>query len=54
MITIRSYLGRPMELYILLDRCLYLMENGYPNVQITRFFDENISPRAIGIFASLE
>ena len=47
---IKSFIGRTIEVYILLDRCLYLIENGY-EVNIKRFFNENISPRAIGIYA---
>lgn len=49
---IRNVFGRLMELYILLDRALYLEEHGY-NVQLLEFFDEPISPRNLGIVASL-
>ena len=50
--TIRAVLGRPIEVYLLLDRWLYLQENGY-KVQLLKFFDEDISPRAMGVFATL-
>lgn len=49
---IRNALGRPMELYILLDRAIYLMEQGY-EVSLLEFFEEPISPRNIGIVATL-
>ncbi|MBA2404176.1 MAG: methyltransferase, partial [Bdellovibrionales bacterium] len=49
---IRNAFGRVMELYILLDRVLYLEEHGY-KVQLLEFFDEPVSPRNIGIVASL-
>ncbi len=47
---IRNALGRLLELYILLDRVIYLEEQGY-KVQLLEFFDEPISPRNIGIVA---
>ena len=50
--TIRSFLGRPLEIYLLLDRCLYLIENGY-DPEIIKFFNESISPRSIGIYAKI-
>lgn len=49
---IRNALGRPMELYILLDRAIYLSEQGY-EVSVLEFFEESLSPRNIGIVASL-
>ncbi len=49
---IRNAFGRLMELYILLDRALYLEEHGY-QVQLLEFFDEPISPRNLGIVANL-
>lgn len=49
---IRNALGRPMELYLLLDRAIYLEEQGY-KVSIEEFFDEELSPRNIGITAEL-
>jgi hypothetical protein len=49
---IRNAFGRLMELYILLDRVLYLEEHGY-QVQLLEFFDEPVSPRNLGIVANL-
>lgn len=50
---IRNWLGRLLELYILLDRVCYLEENGY-DAKILEFFDESTSPRNIGILARLK
>ncbi len=47
---IRNALGRVLELYLLLDRAIYLEENGY-DVSVAEFFDEHVSPRNIGITA---
>ncbi len=49
---IRNALGRVMELYLLLDRAIYLEEQGY-TVRVQEFFNEEISPRNIGITATL-
>jgi len=49
---IRDSFGRLLELYLLLDRAVYLEENGY-EVRIEQCFDEIISPRNIGIFSQL-
>ncbi|MFP5386373.1 MAG: methyltransferase [Bacteriovoracia bacterium] len=49
---IRNALGRVMEIYLLLDRAIYLQEQGY-KVQVQEFFDEELSPRNIGITAVL-
>lgn len=48
---IRWQLGRALEVYLLLDRVLYLEENGY-NVKIEQYFEESLSPRNIGILAT--
>ncbi len=48
--AIRSYLGKPLEVYLILDRALYLFEKNY-KVEVLEFFNEDISPRSIGIFA---
>lgn len=50
---IRDALSRLLEVYLLLDRALYLQEMGY-EVDILETFDEDISPRNLGIFAHLE
>jgi hypothetical protein len=47
---IRNAMGRVMELYLLLDRAIYLEEEGY-KVSVEEFFDEELSPRNIGITA---
>lgn len=49
---IRNAFGRLMELYLLLDRVLYLEEQGY-RVELLEFFDEPLSPRNLGIVAHL-
>lgn len=49
---IRNALGRSLELYLLLDRVIYLEEQGY-QVSIEEFFVEELSPRNIGITAEL-
>lgn len=49
---IRDAMGRVLELYLLLDRAIYLEEQGY-QVEVREFFDEEISPRNIGITAVL-
>ena len=50
---IRWQLGRAMEVYIQLDRCLYLEENGY-DVTFEQYFDEALSPRNLGILAVIK
>lgn len=45
---IRNALGRVLEMYILLDRMIYLEENGY-QTKLYQFFDEETSPRNLGI-----
>ena len=47
---IRWLLGRSLEVYILLDRALYLEEMGY-EVFVEEYFKEALSPRNIGILA---
>lgn len=47
---IRNTLGRVIELYIVLDRCLLLQEAGY-EVSLGTYFNRKISPRNLGIFA---
>ena len=49
---IRNALGRVMEVYLILDRAIYLEEQGY-EVLVQEFFDEELSPRNIGITATL-
>jgi hypothetical protein len=45
---IRWQSGRLLEIYITLDRCLYLEEQGL-NVQVGEIFSETISPRNLAI-----
>jgi len=45
---VRDTLSRVLELYLLIDRCLYLEEQGY-QAQLLSFFDETISPRDLGV-----
>jgi len=47
---IRWQFGRLIELWILLDRALYLEESNF-KVKVGEYFDEKISPRNIGIYA---
>lgn len=47
---IRWQLGRVLEIYLQLDRCLYLEEKGYA-VMLEQYFDEELSPRNLGILA---
>lgn len=48
---IRNALGRVLELYLLLDRTIFLEEQGY-QVELMEFFDEATSPRNLGIVAT--
>jgi hypothetical protein len=50
---IRWQIGRVLEVYILLDRAIYLEENGF-NVTMEQYFKEALSPRNIGILALLK
>lgn len=49
---VRWQFGRVLEVYLLIDRALYLEEQGY-SVKIEQYFDESLSPRNIGILATL-
>lgn len=51
--TIRDAFGRVLELYILLDRVIYLDEQGH-KVELLQCFDEIISPRNLGIFSTYQ
>ncbi len=48
--AIRNLLGRLIEIYLLYDRAFYLNEKGY-ETNLVEFFDEELSPRNIGIIA---
>lgn len=47
---IRWQLGRALEVYLLLDRALYLAEQGF-EIRVEQYFLESLSPRNIGILA---
>jgi hypothetical protein len=47
---IRWQLGRVLEVYLQVDRCLYLEEHSY-EVSLNQYFDEALSPRNLGILA---
>lgn len=47
---IRCQLARVIELYLVLDRALYLKENGF-DVELRETFDKNLSPRNISLYA---
>ncbi len=47
---IRWQFGRLIEIYILLDRGIYLLEKNH-QIELFELFDEKISPRNIGIYA---
>ena len=48
---IRWQLGRALEIYLLLDRALFLEEHHY-QVTLKTYFKESLSPRNIGILAT--
>lgn len=50
--TLRDTFGRPLELLLLLDRAIYLEEQGY-EVELLQCFDEVTSPRNLGIFSTI-
>lgn len=47
---IRWQLGRALEVYLQLDRCLFLAEQGF-EVKFEQYFTESLSPRNLGILA---
>jgi hypothetical protein len=47
----RSALARVVEVALVLDRASFLGEAGY-SVRVATVFDEAVSPRNLGIFAS--
>lgn len=48
--VIRWHLGRCLEIYLLIDRVCYLEDLGH-ETRLLEFFEENISPRNLGIVA---
>ena len=51
---LRWQLSRPLELYIILDRLLWLKERWFPSARLLELFDRQISPRNIAIIAQSE
>lgn len=49
---IRNVFGRLLEAYILLDRAIFMEESGYDS-QLLQFFEEEISPRNLGLVCQL-
>ena len=49
--ALRSVFRRPLELWLVLDRALYLSERGY-SVDVVRFCEARITPRNLVIIAS--
>ncbi|MBY0415186.1 MAG: SAM-dependent methyltransferase [Bdellovibrionales bacterium] len=47
---VRWQLGRALEVYLQIDRCLYLEEHDY-DVSLNQYFNEALSPRNLGILA---
>ena len=46
---IRTFLARPVECLITVDRALYLQEQGF-KAEINSWFDPKLSPRDLGIY----
>jgi hypothetical protein len=51
--VVRNAFARPLEVLLLLDRALWLEEQGHA-VELRQFFDHSISPRNLGIFAVMK
>jgi hypothetical protein len=49
---LRRLFRRPIELWLVLDRALYLQENGY-QTRMGSFCPRNVTPRNIAIIATL-
>ena len=47
---VRGLFRRPMELWLVLDRALYLSERGY-EVQLGEFCDSHLTPRNLMLLA---
>jgi len=48
---IRWFFGRPLELYILVDRAVFMQENSY-HTTLSHYFDDKISPRNVGLLGT--
>jgi hypothetical protein len=51
--VVRNAFSRPLEVLLLLDRALWMEEQGH-TVELRQFFDHRISPRNLGVFAVLK
>ena len=47
---VRGLFRRPLELWLVLDRALYLQENGY-DVRVGEFCDSHLTPRNLMLLA---
>lgn len=50
--VVRNVFARPLEVLLLLDRVLWMEEQGHA-VELRQFFDHSISPRNLGLFAAI-
>lgn len=51
--VVRNVFARPLEVLLLLDRVLWMEEQGHA-VELRQFFDHSISPRNLGLFAAIK
>jgi hypothetical protein len=51
--VVRNAFARPLEVLLLLDRALWMEEQGHA-VELRQFFDHSISPRNLGLFATIK
>jgi hypothetical protein len=51
--VVRNVFARPLEVILLLDRVLWMEEQGHA-VELLAFFDHSISPRNLGLFAEIK
>jgi hypothetical protein len=51
--VVRNIFARPLEVILLLDRVLWMEEQGHA-VELQAFFDHGISPRNLGLFAEIK
>jgi hypothetical protein len=51
--VVRNVFARPLEVLLLLDRVLWMEEQGHA-VELIEFFDHSISPRNLGLFATIK
>ncbi len=51
--VVRNAFARPLEVVLLLDRVLWMEEQGH-EVELRQFFDHSLSPRNLGLFARIK